>query len=169
MWNFEEWELFWKMLNSMPEFRNGEKPIAEPEVFRGFSNGARTDVKMAESYDADMVEMMAEKSNRTQKYLRTHYVRSDGNPVRKDKRKAYFKEKCRTYDPWHGWGTVRKYRQDEAEKADARDYLLEAEAIAEEAYWKAVAEEQAKMEAEAHERWIREQESRRMAEWLKYA
>lgn len=111
-------------------------PDAEiPEIvtFAGLSNGKRTTEKQASLYDAMMAEFMGEKDARLRKFQRTHYVRNDGKPMRKDKRKMYAKEKCYSCDPWHGWDTVRKFREIEAEKADARDYAIELRNIADDA------------------------------------
>lgn len=116
-------------------------------------------------YDAMMAEIMDEKDARLRKYLRKHELRNDNHPVRKEKRKAYVKEKCYSCDPWHGWDTVRKFREIEAEKADARDYEIELRNIADDA-------EQMKIEAEYAEwerRYRHEKYMRNLNEWLKYA
>lgn len=146
-----------------------EEQVAEPVTFVGLSNGKRTTEKQASLYDAMMAEIMDEKDARLRKYLRKHELRNNGHPVRKEKRKAYVKEKCYSCDPWHGWNTVRKFREIEAEKADARDYEIELRNIAEDA-------ERDAIEAEVRE-WERkhavEQANRRawmmMQDWLEWA
>lgn len=72
-------------------------------------------------YDGMMAEFSADKLNRARKFERTHELRNDGHPVRKDKRKAYRKERACSCDPWHGWGTVAAFRRAEAERTDAED------------------------------------------------
>lgn len=108
-------------------------PDIEPEKIAISDNGGYIG-KHAELsvYDAMLAEIMGEKDARLRKYLRKHEVRH-GKPVRKEKRKAYRKEKCYSCDPWHGCDTVRKFREIEAEKADARDYEIELRNIAEDA------------------------------------
>lgn len=128
---YEEVNGHLEILRNVGFFDDAEMP--EPVTFTGESNGRRTTEKQASLYDAMMAEIMGEKDARLRKFMRKHEVRH-GNPVRKEKRKAYVKEKCcYSCDPWHGWDTVRKFREIEAEKADARDYEIELRNIAEDA------------------------------------
>lgn len=62
-------------------------------------------------FDAIHAEIMGEKISRREKFMRTHMVRNDGKPVRKDKRKSYRKELCYTCDPWIGYGVVKHRRE----------------------------------------------------------
>lgn len=82
MWTFEEWELFWKMLNSMPEFRCGEKPVAESVTFDGLSNGKRNTEVQASLYDAMMAEILDDRNAEKAK------VRNRRKADRKSKRKS---------------------------------------------------------------------------------
>lgn len=104
-------------------------------------------------YDAMMAEIMGEKERRLRKYLRKHEIRH-GDPVRKEKRKAYIKEKCFTYDPWRGWGTVAEFRRAEKIRTDAEDWKLESEEIALDAQF---------------EYWRSKEKAENLNEWLKYA
>ena len=100
MWTFEEWELFWKMLNSMPELRLGEKPVAESVTFDGISNGNRTTAKQASLYDVMMAEIMDDrnaekarvrnrrKADRKAKRKSGAYVKRNGGDFRKDEHYA---------------------------------------------------------------------------------
>ena len=150
--------------------------ILEPVTFAGISDGKRNTEKQASLYDAMMAEFMGEKDARLRKYLRNHEIRSDGHPVRKEKRKSYTKRMCDSLDPWHGWDTVRKFREIEAEKSDARDWKLESAEIAEEEEWERFNRELEEFdrkwreEAEAEQRKMREyRKMRELNEWLKYA
>lgn len=126
-------------------------------------------------FDAMMAEIMGEKDARLRKFLRKHEVRH-GNPVRKEKRKAYVKEKCYSCDPWHGWDTVRKFRHAEKIRTDAEDWAIESAEIAEAEEWERFNRELEEFDrkwreqAEAEQRKMRE--NRKMCElneWLKYA
>lgn len=137
-----------------------------PEIFTGERNGKRNTEVQASLYDAMMAEIMDEKDARLRKYLRKHEIRN-GNPVRKEKRKAYIKEKCYTCDPWNGWDIVRNVRIKEKIRTDAEDWELEAEAIREYAEWEKI---NAELKAEVEQK--RMEESRKLCElneWLKYA
>ena len=103
-------------------------------------------------YDGMLAEIMGEKERRLRKYLRTHELRNNGQYVRKDKRKAYEKEKCYQCSPWNGWDIVRNVRIAEKIRTDAEDWKIEQENIIAD-------EEQAAIEAE-----IREYELRRAVE-----
>ena len=143
-----------------------DDPIAESvPAWDGLSNGKRTTEKQASLYDAMIAEIENEKNNRMRKYLRKHEIRNDGKPVRKEKRKSYEKEKCYSCDPWHGLDTVRKYREIEAEKADARDYEIELRNIADDAKRDAIDAEIREWE----QRIAHEQKMRKLNDWLKYA
>lgn len=153
-----------------------ETTIAEPVTFAGESNGKRNTEKQVSLYDAMMAEFMGEKDARLRKYLRKHELRNDGRPVRKEKRKSYTKRMCDSLDPWHGWDTVRKFREIEAEKSDARDWKLESAEIAEEEEWERFNRELEEFDrkwredAEAEQRRMREyRKMRELNEWLKYA
>lgn len=83
-------------------------------------------------YDGILAEIMGEKDARLRKYLRKHEIRNDGHHVRKEKRKAYRKERyCGSNDFYCGFRTIAEIRRKEAQKADARDYKIEQENIAE--------------------------------------
>lgn len=120
-------------------------------------------------FDAMMAEIMGEKDARLRKYMRKHEVRNDGHPVRKEKRKAYEKEKCYQCDPWNGWDIVKHVRIAEKIRTDAEDWELEAEAIREYAEWEKINAEM-KAEAEAENRRMQEiRKNYELNEWLKYA
>ena len=106
----------------------GPMIVAVEETSYAEINGRTARAEIA-VFDTMMAEIIGEKDARLQKFLRKHEVRH-GKPIRKEKRKAYIKEKCYSCDPWHGLDTVRKFREIEAEKADARDYEIELRNIA---------------------------------------
>ena len=148
-------------------------------------------------YDGILAEIMGEKDARLQKYLRTHEVRNDGKPVRKEKRKSYRKERYYgSNDFYIGFQTIAEFRRKEAQKADAMDYKIEQENIAEYAQKfvdlrklcsELIAEncdplkqkiikieiEEMNMKQEAEEIMTdlkqKAEEARKMNEWLKYA
>ena len=128
-----------------------------------------SDRRAVMEYDSTVAELYAEKNHRMRKYMRKHELRNDGRPVRKEKRKAYTKRLCFSCDPWHGWDTVRKYRQQEAEKADARDWRIEQEAIAEcaeaEMFRNMIIAEYERIETERRNA----EEAEKLNAWLKYA
>ena len=99
-------------------------------------------------YESLYAEILGEKDARLQKYLRKHYVRNDGKPQRKDKRKYW---NC---DFYRGYDTVRKFRQQEAERTNALDYAIEIS--------------NAEIDAEFEE-WRMIAEAERLVEWLKWA
>jgi len=109
-----------------------------PEIFDGLHDGARNTAKCVWEYDETIAEIRREKEARMRKYLRKHEVRNDGHTVKKEKRKDYDKRKHYNCDFYRGLMTVRKYRELEAEKADALDYALEQESIAEYAMWEKI-------------------------------
>lgn len=127
-------------------------------------------------YDGIIAEISAEKDARFRKYMRNHYVRNDGHAIRKDKRKAYVKEKCYSCDPWIGFETVRNYRLAEKIRTDADDWKLEQSEIAYAEEWDRIVAEICRWEEEAkaeQERCRKErqqiEESRKLREWLKWA
>lgn len=89
-------------------------------------------------YDAMMQEIATDKEIRIRKFLRKHEVRSDGHPVKKDKRKSYQKEKCYSCDPWNGLDVVKNVRIAEKIRTDAEDWNIELENIAEYAMWEKI-------------------------------
>ena len=146
-----------------------DDPVAESVTFTGLSNGKRNTEVQASVYDAMMAEIYGEKERRTRKYLRTHNLRNDGKPQKKDKRKSYRKELYDSCDPWIGYEHIRNFRKAEKIRTDAEDYALEHEE-AEKA--RAEAERIAKEDAEIRyweERIEKERELRQLHEWLKYA
>ena len=81
-------------------------------------------------FDAIHAEIMGEKISRREKFMRTHMVRNDGKPVRKDKRKSYRKELTYSCDPWIGFEVVKHRRENlkaESRMADFRAELAEHE------------------------------------------
>ena len=100
MWSYEEWCMFWAMLNSMPEFRAGEKPVPEAEVFVGIRDGKRTDTIMAEVYDAEFSELIGERDTEKAKVRNRRkadhkakrksgaYIKRNGGDWRKDEHYA---------------------------------------------------------------------------------
>lgn len=81
-------------------------------------------------FDAIHAEILGEKVSRREKFMRNHYIRNDGKPIRKDKRKSYRKELCYTCDPWIGWGVVKHRREQiklESRMADFDAELAEHE------------------------------------------
>lgn len=117
-------------------------------------------------YDGMVAEIMGEKDARLRKYLRKHEIRiGDGHPVRKEKRKAYRKEKCYQCSPWNGWDIVRNVRIAEKIRTDAEDWETEQENIIADAEREAIeAEYRAWLERYEHEKYMRN-----LNEWLKYA
>jgi len=166
-----EYAIMRNIFETMPE-----NSVAESVTFTGLRNGKRNTEVQASLYDAMMAEIMGEKDARLRKYLRKHEIRSDGHPVRKEKRKAYMKEKCYQCSPWNGWDIVRNVRIAEKIRTDAEDWKLEQDAIAEDAEWEKFNAElleydrQLREEAEAEQRKMREyRKMRELNEWLKYA
>lgn len=102
-----------------------------PGIFPGIGDGGkRTDAVQASLFDAIHAEILGEKISRREKFLRTHMVRNDGKPVRKDKRKSYRKELTYSCDPWIGWGVVKHRREQiklESRMADFDAELAEHE------------------------------------------
>ena len=102
-----------------------------PGIFPGIGDGGkRTDAVQTSVYDAMMAEIHGEKELRREKFMRNHYIRNDGKPIRKDKRKSYRKELCYTCDPWIGWGVVKHRREQiklESRMADFDAELAEHE------------------------------------------
>lgn len=105
MWTFEEWKMFWEMLNSMPEFRFGEKPVAESVTFDGISNGKRNTEKQASLYDAMLAEIYAERDGEKARVRnrrcadRKHKVLPEERKHREEMRKDrmfgyYYNENC---------------------------------------------------------------------------
>lgn len=126
-------------------------------------------------FDAMMAEIAMDKEIRLRKFLRKHEVRH-GNPVRKEKRKAYVKEKCYSCDPWHGFDTIAEFRRAEKIRTDAEDWKIESAEIAEEEEWERFNRELEEFdrkwreEAEAEQRKMREyRKLRDLYDWLKYA
>ncbi len=118
-------------------------------------------------YDGIIAEMG--KGARFRKYLRTHELRNDGHPVRKDKRKAYVKEKCYSCDPWIGFETVRNVRIAEKIRTDAEDWEMEEYEIALSEELRKWGERiMAEIEEERKEK-ERKDEHMRLVEWLKWA
>lgn len=62
-------------------------------------------------FDAIHAEILGEKISRREKFMRNHYIRNDGKPVKKDKRKSYRKELCYSCDPWIGFEVVKHRRE----------------------------------------------------------
>jgi len=118
-------------------------------------------------YDGIIAEMG--KCARFRKYLRTHELRNDGHPVRKDKRKAYVKEKCYQCSPWNGWDIVRNVRIAEKIRTDAEDWEMEEYEIALSEELRKWGERiMAEIEEERKEK-ERKEEHMRLIEWLKWA
>ncbi len=118
-------------------------------------------------YDGIIAEMSM--GARFRKYLRTHELRNDGHPVRKDKRKAYVKEKCYSCDPWIGFETVRNVRIAEKIRTDAEDWEMEEYEIALSEELRKWGERiMAEIEEERKEK-ERKDEHMRLVEWLKWA
>ena len=127
-------------------------------------------------FDAMMAEIMGEKDARLRKFMRKHEIRNDGKPMRKEKRKAYVKEKCYSCDPWHGFDTVRNFRHAEKIRTDAEDWVIESAEIAEAEEWERFNRELEEFDrkwreqAEAEQRKMREYRKMcELNEWLKYA
>ena len=86
-------------------------------------------------FDAMVADMFRDKEIRTEKFMRTHYVRNDGKPQKKDKRKANFSRKVSYFDrdlddrrPNYGKameGTIRRYRADMDTMIAIADYEAE--------------------------------------------
>ena len=109
--------------------------LAEPVCFAGIGDGKRSDAVQASVYDAMMAEIADEHDDRLRKFERTHYVRNDGKPIKKDKRKANYSRRVLYFDrdlddrfPNKGksmYMTIRKYRDDMAESVRRADYDAE--------------------------------------------
>lgn len=93
--------------------------------------GGRVERAEIALFDAMMVEISTEKEKRMRKFMRTHEVRNDGKSIRKDKRKAYRKERTYRADCWRGWETVSHYRNAEKIRTDSKDFNTEISALAE--------------------------------------
>lgn len=152
---------FLKAVDAIPAIPEAEKML---DYFPGGnldSYGKRTMYQIDRFY----AEFYAEKERREQKYLRKHEIRNDGHPVKKEKRKDYEKRKHYNCDFYRGLMTVRKYRELEAEKADARDYAIEEEMIAEFMMWERINKEIEQMRKFAEET----EELRKLGAWLEWA
>ena len=170
-YTFAEYAIMQNICENLPEI-----PVAEPVTFAGESNGRRNTEKQASLYDAMMAEIMGEKERRLRKYLRKHEIRNDGKPVRKEKRKAYRKEKCYQCSPWNGWDIVKNVRIAEKIRTDAEDWKIESAEIAEDAEWERFNRELDEFNRKWHEnveaekrRVAEEIELRKLNEWLKWA
>lgn len=172
MWTWEELCLWWAMLDSMPEFRCGEKPVAESvPAWDGLSNGKRTTEKQASLYDAMMAEIYAERNKAKARRVRKPDNRTRAERLadweeekrdRKDRRAQYA---CNHINKKYGYLTFAEERRISAEKYDRADWELEQIDIAEDAYIAQVeAEFLAWLERYEHERMMRN-----LNEWLKYA
>ena len=179
MWSYEEWKLFWEMLNSMPEFSIGEKPVAEPVCFSGIHDGKRNTEKQASLYDAMYAEIMEE---RMRKKIRR--MRKPDNRTREQRLSDWDAEKQSRKDrkwdrDWELYNRDWKARADgmshnmrknfSAEKVDRADYEVELRNIAEYAEQEAIRKSAEQMYAESMEYINRMEHVRKLVEWLEWA
>ena len=81
-------------------------------------------------YDGILAEVLSDKESRMKKFMRTHEIRNDGKPVRKDKRKSYRKELTYSCDPWIGYEVVKHKRERDAVESRIADWEIEQESHA---------------------------------------